>query len=176
MYTFIPAENVADEIAFERQVMEYRPTALVIARERSTSSFLLVQPEKEDSLCLWPVQGGIGLEETVEQAASRELQEEVNGLICPDWATVLGGMRYRTQTRDGYSQGKLLVAVHVNVSLDNVSARNVQVVPGEVKRIAYVPAGDVLQQMEENRVLRPKTHEKVEFLKIMYAHVLKRWP
>jgi 8-oxo-dGTP pyrophosphatase MutT (NUDIX family) len=122
----IQPHEVADAIAQERESMEFRPTAMILAHtvldpETGLISFASVMSSKDKSEFKpwWFPQGGLDEGETPEQAASRELFEEIKrGIkrpVSPERFTILGAIRDpSSKPRDGYKAngkgGKLLIA------------------------------------------------------------------
>ena len=135
----IPADRVEQAIQEEFASLNFRPTAVVIALTHDESSpkhaseVVLVKSTRDGDgdreRLFWLPQGGIKRGESPQEAGSRELHEEVFGIL-PTTAsdfTILGAirveqdMRERDDEDEKFTVGKLLVAKYAIVSTPGVS-------------------------------------------------------
>jgi 8-oxo-dGTP pyrophosphatase MutT (NUDIX family) len=132
---------------------------------------LLARPAKEPRRVLWPPQGGINPDEIPFDAARRELLEEIGLEIVDNCeGIVLGGLRYKTKQRDGYTEGKLLVAIGVEV-VD----RNIRINQSEISSARFYGVQPMIATLICNRLFRPETEEKSEFFIQMTEIFTNTW-
>lgn len=154
-------EQIPGHITECELFMTYRPTTTVLASTGGyTPEFVLVQSINETDGVWWPVQGGLD-GRTPEITAESELKEEVGLTIDAEWVEVLDGMDYPTGSRDGYTDGKFLVGCFVE--FNSLTAR-LKPNPEELADLRTVNTKEFRQVMEQNKILRPRTTSKADFL------------
>ncbi len=172
MIEIIPACDIGAAIEQERASLEFRPTAVVLARTKGL--YLLVEPKREESEGMfWPIQGGLELGEPPLVGAAREAKEETGLEVCPDRIVMLDGVRYaNSRLRDGYTVGKLFFGCFVDFSDRNSRCGSVRANPEEIKSIRYASEEEIRQDiLPTNLRLRPKTAPKAEFVRHLLGQV-----
>lgn len=183
----IQPHEVADAIAHERETLEFRPTAMILAHtvldpETGLISFVSIvsakNEKKDGSSLFWLPQGGLD-DETPEQAASRELFEEIKrGIkrpVSPGSFTVLGAIRdHSSKPRDGYKAkgkgGKLLIACSAPV----ISKGRLKPNPKEnVAKAKWLEARELQKTLTGNIESDPRKEPKARFSIAMIDLVLE---
>ncbi|MCA9324112.1 NUDIX domain-containing protein [Candidatus Saccharibacteria bacterium] len=186
MLEIIPPSGVAEAISHEREVREFRPTAMILAHtvldpETGLVSFAtIVSAENErrgEPRNLWLPQGGLD-DEIPEVAASRELREEIKkGIkpVSPEAFTILGAIRdSSSKPRDGYKAkgkgGKLLIACSAQVENTGALKPNRR---ENIARASWLEASVLQAILAGNMLANPRKELKARFSIAMIDLVLK---
>lgn len=142
---------------------DFRPTviALAVSDVFGEPEYVLVKSVHEDDDVWWPVQGGLGYGETPNLATARELKEEIDLQVCPDWVSVIAGMDYPTRIRDEFTRGKFIIATTVGY---NSMIAGLKHNPQEISNLRTVSKPEFRHVMIWNKVNRPETSRKADFL------------
>jgi len=158
---FIPPEQTSAYIDSCMRLHDFRPTVSVLAvSNMEQPEIALVQSKHETGGLWWPVQGGTD-NEPPRVAAANELHEEIGLEVCPDWVTILGSIKYPTRPRDGYTEGKYIIACGV---VYNALRARFSPNLNEISDLKTVPLVEFSKVMKRNKDIRPETAIKADFL------------